>query len=376
VVDGSGMNDDDVQQDFQDVKLSHHAGHASPDMQAHEAGERRGGLKILSPETSRALASLEATLARLELGSATQEKGTKDGRRSLSPSKELIERREVRRARTQGAQPGKFKSDSPEQQQHRRILSDPKGIATRHTGSARHRWKRISHDQGVQTTSSAPLVDKGMQYLSSSDGEDPSTVPALRSSVDVLCNVCVLVDVRAQDGADQSEVWVKMLQDLGASVLTKIPSDTKEDAGGGRSLNNIIDYILFKNGKPSTLRYHRSVLDAGREPPLIVSVNWAQECEQRRSHLDGRDYLVEVGRQSGSLIAKRKAADRGHLPSSSPVKVADAKPVDLAARRKLTQYAPVRPSPLANRCWNLDVSTSSSSTTATHTTTTVDPISR
>ncbi|KDQ20024.1 hypothetical protein BOTBODRAFT_77275, partial [Botryobasidium botryosum FD-172 SS1] len=83
------------------------------------------------------------------------------------------------------------------------------------------------------------------------------------------------VDVRTDDGNDASELFIKMLQSLGARVLTRpTPSVT---------------HIVFKSGLPSTLTKHKLYDDP---KPFLVGVAWVVECGEQRLHVDENNFLV------------------------------------------------------------------------------------
>lgn len=363
---------------------------------AHKAESRNSdrpycspvAIPLLSKDTSDALASLEATLARLRLRSPELRSSSdppqpvpKPQRRPLSPSKELIGRR---RSRRQGE--GR---DEAVKTETGRLLSDPltgdgnPPIGRRSTAYQRpsglaaarqDRQRTEVVERAIQTTTapSSILVDKAMQYtpmdemvrderrLSRDAGKTkaslmlPSKPPPLRP----LDGLAVIVDIRQQDGRDASKAWTSKLESLGAEIrIRPPPSDRKRDSG-----DRPIDYIVFRNGKPATLRFHRAEADAGRAPPLIVGVNWVQQCHEQGKHVDPRDYLVEAGKQS-LVAAPKKFSGAVSPPAAEPSSAG------LIARKKQMQHAPVRPSPLASRCWNPDVSTSSTATSATQNTT-------
>ena len=196
-----------------------------------------------------------------------------------------------------------------------------------------------------------------------------------------LQGVRILVDVRDQDGEDASALWTEKLRDVGAKVYTKIPQvPRKSRSSSSTKIERIesekvyapaVDCIIYKNGKPATLHYHRSQIEAGRKI-IIVGVNWILHCLREGKRVDENDYLVEVGKQaifSGrrtSMTPKRAPSSHDQISQNSSAH-SQPKLTDMLARKKVIQNAPVRPSPLANKCWNLDASTSSTISTATTT---------
>lgn len=197
-----------------------------------------------------------------------------------------------------------------------------------------------------------------------------------------LQGVRILVDVRDQDGEDASALWTEKLRNVGAKVYTKVPQMPRKSRSSSsnkveRTENEkvyapAVDCIIYKNGKPATLHYHRSQVEAGREP-VIVGVNWILHCLREGKRVDENDYLVEVGKQaifSGrrtSMTPKRAPSSHDQVDQNNPAQSQPPKLADMLARKKVIQNAPVRPSPLANKCWNLDASTSSTISTATTT---------
>lgn len=120
----------------------------------------------------------------------------------------------------------------------------------------------------------------------------------------------VLVDVRDQDGEDASAVWMEKLRSVGAKVYSKPPQPSrrrkssaaaKQECSSDEAVAPALDCIVFKHGKPATLHYYRSQVDAGRQP-VIVGVNWVLHCLRVGEKVEECDYLVEVGKHP--LFAK------------------------------------------------------------------------
>lgn len=112
------------------------------------------------------------------------------------------------------------------------------------------------------------------------------------TTVRFLQGVSVLVDVRDQDGEDASADWVEQLCRVGAHAVNKLPSEYETQHG---RLSESIDCIVFKNGKPATLRWYRSQIQKGRDLP-VVGTNWILHCIQEGARARESDFLVEVGK--------------------------------------------------------------------------------
>lgn len=221
-----------------------------------------------------------------------------------------------------------------------------------------------------------------------------------------LASVRVFVDVRDQDGEDASSGWIEKLKSVGARVYSKLPSSTSSSSDHqGKVVQGKLTHIVYKNGRPSTLHYLRSMTSnaSGPPPPIVVGVNWILESLQQGTKIDERDFLVEIGKQAifskvsiGPGLRRRRSlahfscsqprtsmtSKRAPLsatthrsspqsecsPSSDcdlPAHFVFADLAELLAKKKTIQNAPAQPSPLAKRCWNMDASTSSSISAAT-----------
>ncbi|PWN32634.1 uncharacterized protein FA14DRAFT_191721 [Meira miltonrushii] len=374
-------------------------------------------LKSLSPETSR-VGNDSPIGARSDCASKPLDSSSRRRlNRALSPSKERIESERNPRASSRQmettAKPGSDMSEKPkprssflarveqarsspqpeEQKEERKENTPLRAEAQTQTNPIRRRRSLYSYTP-------PKLVDKELQCnLGEYDHSGETSASSIKigeESVDDLVRshgteedgkvrqflqgVRILVDVRDQDGEDASALWTEKLRNVGAKVYTKVPQVPRKSRSS--SSNKVetekvyapaVDCIIYKNGKPATLHYHRSQVEAGREP-VIVGVNWILHCLREGKRVDENDYLVEVGKQaifSGrrtSMTPKRAPPSNDQVNQSSTSSQSQPpKLADMLARKKVIQNAPVRPSPLANKCWNLDASTSSTISTATTT---------
>ncbi|UZJ54268.1 hypothetical protein CBS101457_003588 [Exobasidium rhododendri] len=251
------------------------------------------------------------------------------------------------------------------------MSKDGREIRLRRTSS-----DRVGHSREVSEDEVAPTDEK---------------VKKKHSQANVLLGLRVLVDIRDQDGEDASQSWIIQLKQAGAKVYTKVPSS---QSSGGGSPRHTLTHIVYKNGKPSTLHYLRTLQEtqSTRKLPTIVGVNWIVQCVERGMKVNERDFLVEIGKQAilqRVRKTKHEVADGGvnkhqtdlcvDIPdqrrtSSTPKKAPGLLMKgnehialsELLAKKKTMQHAPSQPSPLARRCWNMSASTSSSFSTATN----------
>lgn len=120
-------------------------------------------------------------------------------------------------------------------------------------------------------------------------------------STTFLRGVRVLVDVRDQDGENASTGWIEKLRSVGAKVYTRIPinDSSKEGANANGKVQKKLTHIVFKNGRPATTQYLRSLSSTNDgEAPIVVGVNWVLQCLQQGGKVDERDFLVEIGKQA------------------------------------------------------------------------------
>lgn len=150
----------------------------------------------------------------------------------------------------------------------------------------------------VSSSRLAPQLDK----ISTEEGTvnnshaKRSTTPTLAPPLSnaprrYLKGVAVLVDVRDADGRDLSYQYVDLLRSHGAKVASRCPS-----ADSRRQLT----HIVWRQGKPSTLRYLKGLLEEGADDAsvAVVSVDWVTRCVEAGRRVTEEDHLVEVGRQA------------------------------------------------------------------------------
>ncbi|CAO1614436.1 unnamed protein product [Sympodiomycopsis kandeliae] len=101
-----------------------------------------------------------------------------------------------------------------------------------------------------------------------------------------LRGAVVLVDARDLNGESVSDRWVTLLKEVGAKVTTRIPSSDSRRQ---------ITHLVWKNGRPSTLNYFKSLSDEMK--PIVVGINWIIKCLQDEEWCHEEDHLVEFGRE-------------------------------------------------------------------------------
>ncbi|TFY55104.1 hypothetical protein EVJ58_g8458 [Rhodofomes roseus] len=93
----------------------------------------------------------------------------------------------------------------------------------------------------------------------------------------VLRDCTVFVDVRTDDGDDAGALFVDMLADMGAKVLTRV--------------GQTCTHVIFKNGLLSTLTRYRLL----KEPrPLVVGIAWVVECAEQCTRVDEGKFVISL----------------------------------------------------------------------------------
>ncbi|KAH7926963.1 hypothetical protein BV22DRAFT_1007962 [Leucogyrophana mollusca] len=98
-----------------------------------------------------------------------------------------------------------------------------------------------------------------------------------KSSLKLLKNCTIFVDVRTDDGDDAGSLFVDMLRGLGARILGRV----------GQSCT----HIVFKNGLMSTLTRYRLLNDP---KPLVVGIAWVVECVEQRVRVDEAKFKIDL----------------------------------------------------------------------------------
>ncbi|KAH9918813.1 uncharacterized protein B0H18DRAFT_882571 [Fomitopsis serialis] len=141
----------------------------------------------------------------------------------------------------------------------------------------------------------------------------------------VLRECTVFVDVRTDDGDDAGGLFVDMLADMGAKVLTRV--------------GQTCTHVVFKNGLLSTLTRYRLLKDPR---PLVVGIAWVVECAEQCTRVDESRFLISLdgvnvaGTQKVRLIAANGVAsfdDRCIVPVPLAATIHAPSTVPLAAVR-------------------------------------------
>lgn len=288
----------------------------------------------LSVETTNALAELEASLARLKAqSSSSSESASKSrrssvpkdqairSRRSLSPAKEMRQL-DLERSKEHHSSPSKLSflqrvemtrgeeeqasKSARDESRIREDISTEKKKEDQKEEKVEHivekRFKRHSYVPTRQQETNGASDESSCSIMIGEESIDDMV--SQNMSLKFLRGIRVLVDVRDQDGEDASSGWVEKLRNVGAKVYTKVPSSTSSSSlsssSPAKSDGAKLTHIVFKNGRPSTLHYLRSLNQSHgtNSIPIVVGVNWILQCLQQGTKIDERDFLVEVGKQA------------------------------------------------------------------------------
>ncbi|TCD62530.1 hypothetical protein EIP91_006757 [Steccherinum ochraceum] len=114
------------------------------------------------------------------------------------------------------------------------------------------------------------------------------------SSLKILKDCTIFVDVRTDDGDDAGSLFVDMLKALGAKIPTRV--------------GQTCTHIVYKNGLMSTLTRYRLL----HEPrPHVVGIAWVVECAEQRAKVDEKKFLVDLTLTNVAGTNKRR---RSMLP--------------------------------------------------------------
>ncbi|KAL0581327.1 hypothetical protein V5O48_000703 [Marasmius crinis-equi] len=124
---------------------------------------------------------------------------------------------------------------------------------------------------GLRSTSSSyPSSSSASKNGTESKKDEPTP------TLSILSDCKVFVDYRSEDPA-MTEIWVKMLKDMGARIMTR--------------LGPMCTHILWKDGLPSTINRYRLLNDP---KPFVVGNNWVVTCAQEAKRVEETEYLIEI----------------------------------------------------------------------------------
>ncbi|KAG9043444.1 hypothetical protein FS837_009530, partial [Tulasnella sp. UAMH 9824] len=111
-------------------------------------------------------------------------------------------------------------------------------------------------------------------------GKDSSPNPSTEEVEvvsDCLQGCVIFVDVRTEEGSDASAVFVRMLRQLSAKVISR-PGVTAT-------------HYVWKSGLQSTISRYTTL----EEPkPFLVGIGWVVKCFEKKERVDEKNYLVNV----------------------------------------------------------------------------------
>lgn len=160
---------------------------------------------------------------------------------------------------------------------------------------------------------------------------------------DLLLNHTVFfVDVRAADSEDAGDLFIPLLEEMGAKVVS---SWSGVDAG--------VTHVLYKDGAIETLEK----VAATKGTVKAVNIGWVLDCERFNKWVPEADYLVEVSRLTGCSSPARALTTLSTNPNTparaTPGKSAFGTPFALMqltpkARPSLSPFADITPAALSS----------------------------
>ncbi|KAF8551981.1 hypothetical protein OG21DRAFT_1466438 [Imleria badia] len=123
-----------------------------------------------------------------------------------------------------------------------------------------------------------------------------------KSSLKILKQCAIFVDVRTEQGDDAGSLFVDMLKGLGAKIMSRL----------GRKCT----HIVYKNGLPNTLTRYRMLNDK----PFVVGIAWVVECVEKRAKVDEEKFKIDVDtiNVAGTNHKRRRSMFPKHLIPVSP----------------------------------------------------------
>jgi len=110
-------------------------------------------------------------------------------------------------------------------------------------------------------------------------------------SLSILDGCTIFVDVRTEEGDDASDLFVDMLQGLGAKILT-------------RGVGQTCTHVVYKNGLASTIAKVRLMDEESR--PHVVGIGWVVECAEKRERADESKFAVDTEGMHVAGASKRR----------------------------------------------------------------------
>ncbi|KAF9501779.1 hypothetical protein BDN71DRAFT_1491880 [Pleurotus eryngii] len=112
-------------------------------------------------------------------------------------------------------------------------------------------------------------------------------------SLSILDDCIVFLDVRTDEGEDAGELFLEMLQRLGARILS--------------SVGSTCTHVVYKNGLTSTVNKWRKL----KNKPHVVGIAWVVECAERKEKADETPHLIDLEGANVAGVVKRR---RSMLP--------------------------------------------------------------
>ncbi|KAF2085150.1 hypothetical protein K490DRAFT_68036 [Saccharata proteae CBS 121410] len=106
----------------------------------------------------------------------------------------------------------------------------------------------------------------------------------------LLFGTSVFVDVRGKDGGDASDIFIELLEEMGAQIVQNWSNN-----------NMPISHVLFKDGELRTLEK----VVASNGSVKCVNIGWALDCERFNKWVPESSYLIDLSTIPGQTPAKR-----------------------------------------------------------------------
>ncbi|GJE91497.1 BRCT domain-containing protein [Phanerochaete sordida] len=174
----------------------------------------------------------------------------------------------------------------------------------RGTGAGAH----VARPHRSSTLTSMSVDASPVEAGASSTSNTSTGTNGATTSVRVLKGCVVFVDVKNENGLDVGSLFVEMLQQMGAKILSRV----------GQSCT----HIVYKDGLASTSNRWRALNDP---KPLVVGIGWVVACAEQKAHVPEQKYLISMDMENIAGTNKRRKSflpknilESPERPSQSP----------------------------------------------------------
>ncbi|KAK5090588.1 hypothetical protein LTR05_000763 [Lithohypha guttulata] len=177
------------------------------------------------------------------------------------------------------------------------------------------KWARTASSPDATSTRSKPVatpVQSASRLMSATKASAAKSVarvastplartpltPVMSSTMNILSDAVICIDVRTSEGADASAIYTDLLTSLGAKAV--------------KDFSEKITHIVFKDGNPRLLEKAR----LSQADIKVVGVAWPLDCEARKTWVDEAEYLLNPSATDRVLQSVTKSNRRKSMEPS------------------------------------------------------------